>query len=333
MSFRSYTRTRLEYVLSYPVDLAVVSILAALSYVAVTSLSTGSLAALFLAVPLALFFPGYALVSVLFPAAKRPASEAPGVNANPRGIDTAERLGLAFALSLTIVPLVVLALPFTEWGLETEPLAAALAVFSVGFAQLGAVRRLRTPESDRFTVSPVTSVLSIRREDDAVVTASSILLTVAIATVIGALIVGFLLPASAGGFTELGLYTETEDGELVAGDLPSEVEPGESVPLTISIENQEGERTAYTVVVQQQSLEDEFVVDRTELQEIDADVSDGSTVTSQRQITPTAGPGETVRISVLLYEGDSPAVPTNENADEETYFWVTVTDDGSAGDG
>ncbi len=99
------------------------------------------------------------------------------------------------------------------------------------------------------------------------------------------------------------------------------------MPVTVSIENQEGERTAYMVVVQQQVLEDGDVVDRTELQEVDANVSDGATVTSQRQIGPTAEPGETVRISVLLYEGDPPVIPTNENADEDTYFWVTVTDD------
>jgi hypothetical protein len=37
-----------------------------------------------------------------------------------------------------------------------------------------------------------------------------------------------------------------------------------------------------------------------------------------------AEPGETVRISVLLYDGDPPVTPTNENAAEETHFWVTV---------
>ncbi|MWV39558.1 DUF1616 domain-containing protein [Natrialba sp. INN-245] len=327
MSFRKYTRTRLASVLSYPADLATVSALAVLSYFVITSVSDGGAATLFFAIPLALFLPGYALVSVLFPTAKQSPRETPAVATNRRGIDATERIGLAFALSLAIVPLVVLTLPVTEWGLETEPLAASLAVFTVGFAQLGAIRRLRRPEPERFTVSPIASVIAVRRTDDAVLTASSILLTVAVATAIGALIVGFLIPASAGGFTELGLYTADEDGELVAGDLPDEIEPGEQVPVTVSIENQEGERTAYTVVVQQQVLEDGAVVDRTELQEVDANVSDGATVTSQRQIGPTAEPGETVRISVLLYEGDPPVIPTNENADEDTYFWVTVTDD------
>ncbi|RQG97158.1 DUF1616 domain-containing protein [Natrarchaeobius chitinivorans] len=329
MSFRTRTRTRLGYLLSYPFDLAVVSIVTVLAYVVVTTLPEGSLPGLFLTVPFALFLPGYALVSVLFPATERTARETARseMETRPGGIDVAERLGLSFALSIVIVPLVVLSLSVTEWGLGTQSIAAGLGLIIVALAQLGAIRRLRTPESERFTVSPVATIVGLQREDGALATASSTLLVVAIGTAIAALLVAFLLPASAGGFTELALYSENEDGDLVAGDIPNEVGPGESVPVTISLENQEGERMEYTVVVQQQVLEDDVVVDRTDLQEIEADVSDGGTVTSDQQITPTTGPGETVRISVLLYEGDAPVSPTNENADEDVYFWVTTTAD------
>jgi len=109
---------------------------------------------------------------------------------------------------------------------------------------------------------------------------------------------------AGGGYTELALYSEDEDGELVAGALPSEVEPGESIPLTVSIENQEGDQQRYTVVVQEQVIEDGEVVERTELRRIDATVSDGATASGERSVTPTAGPGETVRISMLLYQGE-----------------------------
>ncbi len=124
----------------------------------------------------------------------------------------------------------------------------------------------------------------------------------AIGTAVSALLVAFLLPVAAGGFTELALYSEDEDGEVVAGVLPDEIEPGESIPLTIAIENQEGAERDYTAVVQEQTLEDGTVVDRTELRRIDATVSDGATGSGERTITPTAAAGETVRISVLLYE-------------------------------
>jgi len=138
--------------------------------------------------------------------------------------------------------------------------------------------------------------------------------------------VGVLLPVSAGGYTELALYSETEDGELVAGEFPSEIAPGTSIPMTVAIENQEGTQQEYSVVIQQQILEGDAVVERTELQRLNTTVADGTTARSERSVTPTVAATETVRISVLLYHDEPPATPTNENAAEETHFWVNVTD-------
>lgn len=330
MSHRTSTWTRFGFVRRYPFDLAAVSIGAILAYLAVTAFGTDSSLRLLVTIPFALFLPGYALVSILFPAAERNAREttaATTVDARPRGIDVTERLGLGFVLSIAVVPVIVLALPLAGIALTTTSLAAAICLVTIAFAQLGVVRRLRVPTAQRFTVSPVAGLGRLRRGETALATASSVLLVVAIGTAIGALLVAFLMPVSAGGYTELGLYSEDEDGEVVAGALPDEVGPGESIPFTIAIENQEGSEQDYTVVVQEQALEDGEVVERTELQRIDATVSDGVTGTGERSVTPTAETNETVRISVLLYHGEPPATPTNENAAEETYFWVTVTEE------
>ncbi|QCW02500.1 DUF1616 domain-containing protein [Natrinema pallidum] len=328
MSHETSPWTRFGVVRRYPVDLAVVSIGAVIAYVLVTVVASESSLRLFVTVPLALFLPGYALVSVLFPADKREAREtaATAAERRPRGIDGTERVGLAFVLSLAVVPLIILLLPVLGLGLTTTSIAAALGFGTVAVAQIGVVRRLRVPDGDRFTVSPLASFVT-SRGDGPTATASSILLVLAIGTAVSALLVAFLLPVAAGGFTELALYSEDEDGEVVAGELPDEIEPGESIPLTIAIENQEGAERDYTAVVQQQTLEDGTVVDRTEVRRIDATVSDGATGTGERTITPTAAAGETVRISVLLYEGEPPATTTNGNADEETHFWVTVTEE------
>lgn len=328
MSHRTSTWARFGAVRRYPFDLAAVSIGAIVAYLIVTSFNSDSSLRLFVTFPLALFLPGYALVSVLFPAAERDAREttATAADARPRGIDTTERLGLSFVLSLTIGPLAVLVVSVTAWGLTATSIAAALGVVTIALAQLGVVRRVRTPDAQQFTVAPFAGLRRLRDDESAVATLSSVVLVVAIGTAIGALLVGFLMPVSAGGFTELALYSEDEDGELVAGALPSEVGPDESIPVTIAIENQEGEDRSYTVVVQQQVIEDGEVVERTELRRIDADVSDGATGSGERSITPTAESGDTVRISVLLYHDDPPSTPTNENAAEETYFWVTVTE-------
>ncbi|MDQ2052127.1 DUF1616 domain-containing protein [Natronolimnohabitans sp. A-GB9] len=326
MSHETSTLTRFSVVRQYPFDLAVVSVGAILAYGAVTSLQEGSVARLLATFPLALFLPGYALVSVLFPAGNRSAREATAttIEREPRGIDVVERLGLSVALSLAVVPVVGLVLPLTQWGLATVPAAATLTVLTVVLAQLGVVRRLKTPTAERFTVSPLQAIRRLRREENAVATASSIVLVLAIGLAAGALLVGFLAPVSTGGFTELALYTEDEDGELIADNIDGEIGPNESIPVTVSIDNQEGEETDYTVVVQEQSLEDDEIVEQTELEELETTLDDETTGYDDLNVAPTATEGETVRISVLLFEGEAPSEPTNENADEDTYFWVTV---------
>ncbi|ELZ10134.1 hypothetical protein C478_14607 [Natrinema thermotolerans DSM 11552] len=326
MSHRTSSWTRFGFVRRYPFDLAAVSIGAVVAYLLVTGESGNEGLRLLATLPLALFLPGYGLGAVLFPADKREDREtaATASDARPRGIDAIERLGLAFVLSLTIAPLVVLVLAVTSWGLTTTSVAVGLAGIAVCLAQLGVVRRLRTPAPQRFTVSPLAGLERLRRNGRAAATVSTVVLVVAIGTAVGALLVGFLFPVSGGGFTELALYNETADGEIVA-DLPSEVEAGESVPVVVEIENQEGEDRTYTAVVQQQVLEDGEVVERTELRRIETTVPAGETESGERAIAPTADAGETVRISVLLYEDDPPSTPTNENAAESTHFWVTVT--------
>ena len=327
MSLRTETSTRIGLVRQYPFDLAIVSLAAVLAYVAITNLPPGSSIRLLVGLPLVAVLPGYALVSVLFPAAERGARTVTATEhaQRPRGVDPIERVGLALALSIAIVVLLALALPFTEWGLTEGPTIAGLVVVTIALAQLGVVRRLRTPQSKRFSVSPLAALARLRNARRTRL--SSAVLMVAIGVAAGALVFALLAPASAGGFTELGLYTEDDDGELVAGDLPNEVAPGESIPVTIAIENQEGSQQEYAIVVQQQTVEDGDVVESQELQEIEASVSDGNTATGEHTISPAADPGETVRISVLLYEDAPPAEPTDENADEDVYFWVTISDD------
>ncbi|WP_254530955.1 DUF1616 domain-containing protein [Natrinema gelatinilyticum] len=327
MSHRTNTSTRFGFVRRYPFDLAAVSVAALLAYVIVTTFGSDSTLRLFATFPLALFLPGYATVSILFPAGKRNArrTASTAAVARPRGIDLVERAGLSFVLSLAITPVSLLVLPLTEWGLTSTSVAAGLCIGTVVIAQIAVVRRLRTPEGERFSGSLTAVVDRLRRDESGGSTVSSILLVLAIGMAISSLFVGFLMPVSAGGFTELALYSEDEDGEMVAGRLPSEVESGESIPFILSIENQEGEPQDYTVVVQQQVVEDGEVVERTELNRIDASVSDGATETGERSVTPTVAPNQTVRISMLLYHGEPPDEPTNENADQETHFWVRVT--------
>jgi uncharacterized membrane protein len=328
MSHGTSTETQFWLFRLYPLDLAVVSLAAAISYAIVTMFDPGTVPRLLIVFPLALFLPGYAFVSVLFPAGERAARQTAPVAADrrPRGIDGVERLGLGFALSLAIGPAVVIALPFVGYELGAVTIAAALAIVTVVLAQLGVIRRLQVPASERFVVSLRGPLARLRGTESRAAMLSSAVLALAVALAIGALLVGFLFPASTGGYEQLALYSETEDGDLVAGELPDEIEPGESVPVTIAVENGADEDREYTLVVQEQVIEDGEVVERTQLGQLDATISAGSTEATEQEPTPTADDGETVRISVLLYDDDVPSEPTNENATADTYFWVTVTD-------
>lgn len=325
MSLRAKTATRVGRVREYPFDLAFVSLAALTSYLVLSSLEIEGAVRLVVATPLLLFLPGYALVSVLFPAAPRSASTT--TLGRPQGIDTVERVGLSFVISLVIVPLVVLALSGTEWGLNAEPITSALVGITIVLAQLGVIRRLRVPATDRYSVSPRASIEEAFDSRGRLETVSALVLATAITLAAGALVLGLVAPVPGVEFTQLGLYSEDETGELVAGDVPDEIEPDESLPVTALVENRHDTDVEYTLVVQEQRYEDEEITDRTELETVETTVADGSSEEIELDVTPTASSGETVRISLLLYEGDAPANPTNDDADEDVYAWVTVGDE------
>lgn len=332
MSHPTESRTRLGAVRSYPFDMALASLLAVTAYLLVTSLPIGSELRLAAALPLVLFLPGYALVSVLFPAAAEPDRErTAGGRLGQDGIDWIERLSLSFATSLVVATVVAMALAATEWGLTAETSAIALGGATIVLAQLGAIRRLRVPETDRFRVSLRGAFARTRRSTDegVIAAASTLLLAACVVTAFGVIGFAIVSPQTGASYTELGVFTETEDGELVADDYPAELEPGESASLTAAVENHQGEEETYVLVVQQQRLEDGEVVDRTRLDRHEAVVADGATEHIEHELEPEAE-GETVRVTYLLYQDAAPENPTMENAEEDVFIWVTVTGPGAA---
>jgi len=326
MSLTSKTQHTVGALFRYPTDLALVSVAALLAGYAITTFPEESTLRFLSTLAFVVFLPGYALTSFLFPARPRPRTAGGGSGlARAGGIDTIERLGLALGFSLALVPMVVLALPFTEWGLSMGPVTGALVALTLILAQLGAIRRLRLPVDDRFTVS-LTS--AHRRLSASMGTghtrASAIVLILTMIAALTVLLYAFAAPMAAGGYTQLAIYTD-EDGELVA-DMPDTAAPDQEIPITFQIHNNEGQPMNYTVVMQEQVVDDGSVVDRTDHREINAtsESDDGGRMTAERTVTPVAEENETVRIVVLLYEDDAPATPTKDEADQYAYFWVTI---------
>jgi hypothetical protein len=74
-----------------------------------------------------LFLPGYVTVQALFPEGKE--------------LGSVERVALAIGLSLALTPMIGLVLNYTPWGIRLNPIVTALALFTIGLAVLGTVRR------------------------------------------------------------------------------------------------------------------------------------------------------------------------------------------------
>ncbi|SFR74173.1 Uncharacterized membrane protein [Halogeometricum rufum] len=291
---------------------------------------------------LVLFLPGYALTTLVFPAAKetRPGvgdlpSAFTGSETEHAGLPFFERLALGVGLSVALVPVFA-------WGLEvggfefTGPnVAAVCGTFAVVATVLGAVRRLRVAAETRYV--PPVGVLVRYREvargrsdwDGALNVALAAVVVVATATVAFALI----SPASVGSasYTQVSLLTEQDDGSLVAGDYPQNLSVGESGELVLLVENFEQETTNYTVVVQLQRVESNGdVVATNEIDRFSETLRAGDSWQLTHEVAPQIS-GENVRLAYLVYRGDAPQSPNVESSYRHVTLWMNVEDGSDTG--
>ena len=98
-------------------ELLLLNILAILLII-VISFFPSSVLRIILGLPFVLFFPGYTLVAALFP------------RRSP--LDSIERVGLSFGLSIAVVPLIGLILNYTPWGIRLYPVLVSLVIFILG---------------------------------------------------------------------------------------------------------------------------------------------------------------------------------------------------------
>ncbi len=87
---------------------------------------------------LILFIPGYALMAALFP--------------RKDDLEDIERTALSFGLSVTITPIIGLALHYTIGGIKLTPLLLLLSVFTFIMISVALIRVTRVLNEERFTV-------------------------------------------------------------------------------------------------------------------------------------------------------------------------------------
>lgn len=184
-----------------------------------------------LGVPLVLFIPGYALVNALFPA---------------RGtLDGLERLALSFGLSLSVIPLIALAIEYSPWRLTLVPMLGGLLITTLAFSALATVRRARLPVEQRFVASiPRPAIPSPRAWDR----------TTRLA--IGLAAVSLLLLGGSGGvilaqrltgdrMTEFALYNADGKPEFY----PRDPSTGQPATVVLEVVNREGHAQRYDLRV------------------------------------------------------------------------------------
>lgn len=283
---------------------------------------------------LLLFLPGYALTTLVFPAA---AAVSPDEDNSPMsGVDESRRAGLPFLerLAVGFGPSVAL-VPVFAWGLssvdatvayETTSILGVSAATALVGTLLGAVRRARIPANERYAL-PIGRVTHLRRFWDVpnVDRALNVALTLAIVVAAVVVTAGIVAPNDAETFTQVSILTENDDGSLVAGGYPEQIAPGDSAEMVLQVENYEQQPVTYTVVVQLQRVDDTGrVVEQAELTQFSQTVADRQTWQTTHEVAP-AFEGEDLRIAYLVYRGEAPEQPTLDSAYRSVTLWTDVT--------
>lgn len=324
-------------------DLIVTLVLTVIAGIVVSLPSTGgSPLAVIFGLPLLLFLPGYALVSMLFPSSgvttgestqnERQTSSRERVDSIER-VGTIERVVLSAIGSVALAVLVGVALNFTAIGVRHTPVFVTLCAFTVAMTAIAVLRRSKLPEQRRYGVStpsllliaPTSAEHSGLNRDFALSALVAFSLLFAASTAVYAV----AFPQKGETYTEVSLLTENDAGELVARGYPTEFNAGENRELVVGLANKEQTSMQYTVVVEAQRVERESgqqaVVESEELARFHTELAASQTEYRRLELAPTLTGGR-LRLRFLVYRGDAPAEPSAETAYRDLHLWITVNE-------
>jgi uncharacterized membrane protein len=165
-------------------------------------------------------------------------------------------------------------------------------------------RRLSAPPEKRYAV-PVGRLQSALLGDGGVRSLLNVLLAMALIVSVAGLGYALVVPQGSGEpYTSLALLSETDDGNLVAGDYPQTFERGEARPVTVRVVNQEGHPASYTLVVAIERLgagdSSPVVVDRRIDHRTEIDLEPGEDWTRRQSVAPNMT-GDRLRLHYQLY--------------------------------
>ena len=178
--------------------------------------------------PFVLLFPGFTFISALYP--------------RRSSMDRVERLVLSMALSVSVVPLLLLVLNFTPWQIHITSTLVTITAFIVICAGIALFRQRRLPEQER----PVTEIkFPAFPQQTAEERILSVVLVIAILAAAGGVWYTLTRPKTPDKFTEF--YILGRDNKVE--NYPSDIRLGSSGTVTLGIINHENSAAVYRVEV------------------------------------------------------------------------------------
>lgn len=188
-----------------------------------------------LVIPLVLFIPGYCLIAALFP--------------KEGDIGLVERIMLSVGVSIAVVPLIVLILNFTPWGIRLDPIVISLTFFTFVMILTAIYQRALLPFEKRFRI-PFSAIAgkvlteTVPPGERGVDRVLSVVLILVMITVIVGTVYVIVTPKEGGErFTEFYVLGENK----IAADYPDQIITGQDYPIYIGVSNYENRDMAYTI--------------------------------------------------------------------------------------
>ncbi len=188
-----------------------------------------------LGLPFILFFPGYVLISFLFPEAEP--------------LDHIERIALSFGLSIAITPLIGLLLNYI-WEISLIPILYSQALFIFVFSLLAYLRRNSIPSEEKFSIEFEVNPPDWENYD--IIDKALVIATVGLLIASGGLAYHIATtPRTGERFTEF--YVLGENGK--ADDYPTDLGVNESGHVILGAVNREHKEMEYVLVTRMASTD------------------------------------------------------------------------------
>lgn len=308
----------------YNTDLMLVFILTILGTMCVFLLPGGNYARVVLGLSMLIFFPGYALVSALWPEGKSDGSQDSGSPGQPGGSekrfpDNIERIALSFGLSIVIVVLVGLLLNFTSIGITTESTVICNMIVIIVILIIAFYRRTQLPAGKAFYTDMTFPNSEPREKEEKVIT-----IAIAICLVLAGITLAYALTVPNVEQHYTSFYILNANG--TAQDYPVNLTVTSIGTVIVGVSCHEYASTDYTILVGIEGANDTqtynnweqtYLLSSTNLitRNITLDHMDSFEDEFSFNI-PNAG---TYKITWQLYIGGTPT-------EYSTHLWVNVHD-------